>query len=134
MRTAWYYFPKRKGLATGIIVCGFGISASILNIFIQYQINPDGIKPDSNGFYNSEISNRVPQYLLQALILFSIMSVISVLLVIPYEDQEVDKSIQGELLDDSSKSFNRKKYIQAVSSSRFFSLCGITFCSSCKQI
>jgi len=39
------YFPKRKGLVTGIILSCFGISGVLVSTLMIYIINPDNINP-----------------------------------------------------------------------------------------
>ena len=49
----------------GIILLGFGLSASLLIFIAERIINPDGVKPDKDGYFSEEISknvNMIPKY------------------------------------------------------------------------
>lgn len=59
VKTAWSYFPKHRGKVVGIIVAGFGFSASLIIFLAEAIINPDGIEPDKDGYFNEEISKGV---------------------------------------------------------------------------
>ncbi len=59
IRTSLYYFPKHKGKVVGIIVCGFGFSASFMNFIAEAVINPNKEDPDIHGYYPLEIAERV---------------------------------------------------------------------------
>jgi hypothetical protein len=43
----------------GIILLGFGLSASLLIFIAERIINPDGVKPDKDGYFSEDISKNV---------------------------------------------------------------------------
>jgi MFS family permease len=63
---AMKWLPKWKGLASGVIVAGFGLSAILFNTIQTAFINPTNEKPyskDSSGekyFYDSSMLEKVP--------------------------------------------------------------------------
>lgn len=61
----WDYFPKNKGVVTGIFLGSYGFSSFLFNPLLTYLINPDNEKAevkitDDLSFFGPEIANRVP--------------------------------------------------------------------------
>ena len=92
IRTAWYYFPKRKGIVLGTIVCGFGLSGAILTFVIKLVVNPLKIHSEkgNGGFYPEEVYKNVPKYFLVMVIATGTLSILALILVQPFQG---DKSI-----------------------------------------
>jgi len=59
VRTACHYFENHKGKVIGIVLCGFGVSASFMNIIAEEIINPHRYNPDSDGYYPKQIAENV---------------------------------------------------------------------------
>lgn len=97
IRTACYYFPEKKGFATGFIVAGYGLSAALLNVIIKVIVNPDNKGVSKSGYYEEEVYKNVPSYLLIAIIGFSSLCILSILLIQRYEEKEV---IESSLISD----------------------------------
>ena len=90
IRTIWKYFPKNKGLCVGIIIAGGGLSATFLNFVLMAVINPEKQKPDkTTKMYSPEIANNVKKFILIALIANIVLSIIGILLIHPYVDENV---------------------------------------------
>jgi OFA family oxalate/formate antiporter-like MFS transporter len=49
------YYPEKKGLIYGLILCGLGFSLLVFNPILQYFINPNGISPNEDGYYPIEV-------------------------------------------------------------------------------
>ena len=63
---AWEWFGDRKGLATGLIIGGFGFGAFIFGFISTAIVNPDdesrSTDPVSgNDYFSEEVANRVPR-------------------------------------------------------------------------
>ena len=41
----WAYFPKKKGMVTGIIVSSFAFANTAFGIISTWIVNPDNLKP-----------------------------------------------------------------------------------------
>ena len=41
----WAYFPKSKGVVTGLVAGAFGLATSIFNPISTYIANPNNLKP-----------------------------------------------------------------------------------------
>jgi OFA family oxalate/formate antiporter-like MFS transporter len=61
----WEYFPKKRGLVTGIVVGAFGCGAFFFSFIAKAIVNPENhprdiIMPDGN-LWGSVIADRVPR-------------------------------------------------------------------------
>ncbi len=108
VRTALHYFPKHKGKVIGIILCGFGISASMINLFAEYIINPNGVNPDKEGYFSQAIAKNMSNYLMLFVLITAALSFIGICLVIPYSQEECD--LQNLTRTSDSDSPNRYNY------------------------
>ena len=43
----WKYFPNNKGLASGIVLAGYGFGAFVFNFVSTAVVNPNNIKPNA---------------------------------------------------------------------------------------
>lgn len=58
---AMRWMPRWKGVAGGFVVAGFGLGALVFDQVQSYYINPDNLKPDSNGYFtDKDLLDRVP--------------------------------------------------------------------------
>ncbi|XP_037077941.1 oxalate:formate antiporter-like [Pollicipes pollicipes] len=62
------WFPKNKGLVSGVVVGGYGLGGIIFTTMQTSFINPDNVSPEDDGFFHDEaLLDRVPNvFLLQA--------------------------------------------------------------------
>lgn len=59
------WFPKRKGMAMGIVVGGFGGGSFIFNLIQTALVNPNNVSIDESGYFtNPDVIDRVPNLLL----------------------------------------------------------------------
>ncbi len=83
------WMPKWKGVANGVVVAGFGLSALIFNLVQTIYVNPHNIDPviNPNGekyFVDSDLLQRVPKlFLILGGVFASMQLVGSLLLVYP---------------------------------------------------
>ena len=82
----WNYFPDNKGLATSFALSGFGFTELL---FEDVSIKIINSKKDNidviNGIYSSYVNDNFKLYLKKSEIFFSILSVICILLIYPYD-------------------------------------------------
>ena len=82
---SWEWFPQRKGLMTGLFVGAFGFGAFFFGFLARAIANPDNLKLPNDGppphFYPVEVAERVPLMFNRLLLIWSIMSMLSILLV-----------------------------------------------------
>ena len=63
MMVGWEWFPERRGLVTGLIVCCFGFSGIIWGKLSTYLVNPNSEKPENFGnesYFSKEIADLMP--------------------------------------------------------------------------
>ena len=78
---AWEWFPKKKGLITGIMVSSYGFSSFIFSLTSTELVNPDDLRPtiydkeNDVSYFDKTVANRVPTML-------RILSLIWIVLVI----------------------------------------------------
>jgi len=102
----WKYFPKTKGVSTAFVLSGFGITRLILKYLATALINPDKIDlKTGTSKYPKEINESYLIYQKQSQIFFLALSVLSILLIYPY-DIYVKLSIEEEKLE---KKMHKKK-------------------------
>ena len=83
----WKYYPENKGLCTSIILSGFGFIRLIYKYISIKMINPNKLKIDiTTGSYPQEINDNFKNYLKKIEIFFSILSLLCVLLMFPYDE------------------------------------------------
>lgn len=120
-----------------------GISSAVLNIIVQKIINPEGKRPLEDGFYDEEIAHNLPRYLLLACITFTVLGVLSVLLIQPYKQEEEQPEmvklnhVDGRTSESDEEKLQeqlqwKKNFKKALCSRKFFALILLAFSSSCK--
>jgi len=97
MKTCWKYFPEKKGIITGIILCSFGFSSMIFSfiaekLFIKYdKIKYPLIK---NIYYDEIIEKPFRNFLLFMIIFLGIIGFTGILIMFPLDD--IDSTDQDE--------------------------------------
>jgi MFS family permease len=92
---AWTHLPGRKGLASGIIISGFGFGGFFLGYVSHHLCNPDNIKvvtmtTDSGHkvkLFPDEVSINVPNMLHKLGIIFLVLILAGVLMVSKFDDE-----------------------------------------------
>ena len=129
---AWKYFPESQGLINGIILCGGGISSSILTPLADFFIiNPEKKGTNENGIYPDYIAFRLPNFILIILIMFIILSIISLIIIFPYtkDENEVEiKEKEESIIDNNNKGSLR----EALTSKNNLMMISFFFCGFCK--
>ncbi|KAK7448381.1 hypothetical protein BaRGS_00040109, partial [Batillaria attramentaria] len=97
------WLPRRVGLASGVLLMGFGGGAVFYNELVTFYINPGNIKPDvttqrTSYFSQSEVLDRVPEIFLVLGGLTLCLQVIGLLLIRdPQEGDEIEEVLGTEL-------------------------------------
>ena len=88
----WKYFPNNKGIASGTAFAGFGFTRLLFKYVSIYMINPTEELPlPKRERYDTHINNNFLIYLKKSEIFFSLLSVLCILLIFPFE-----KNIQDD--------------------------------------
>lgn len=74
------WFPRNKGLLTGIIVAGFGFGGLIFTPLQTLYLNPDNLSVDRSKHFSKEVYERLPNLFLYMGIVFTILQSIGCLL------------------------------------------------------
>ena len=115
---AMRWFPKWKGLASGFISSGFGLSALLFNVIQTAFINPANAKPsyapyatdpDEKYFIDAGVLDRVPySFLFIGVIYAVILVMVSLLLFNPPEPQDNSKQCLPADKETAVESNHRK--------------------------
>nr|XP_040573905.1 uncharacterized MFS-type transporter YhjX-like [Lepeophtheirus salmonis] len=132
--TAIKWFPKNKGLISGVIVSGYGGGSFIFNQIQTNYINPENFLIESSGqdygyFTNPILLNRLPQLILLLGGIYFFMSLLGALLIVqPCEEwyNDMDENIDSKTIYESWKDILKSKEFYLLWISRlalpFFSL------------
>ena len=81
MAASWKWLPDQKGLASGVILTGFGVGGFFFNILGSKLINPNNANPDASGFFPSEVYNNFGPALRKLGLIYACLSTIGYFLV-----------------------------------------------------
>ena len=124
-KNAWYYYPEKKGLISGIILFGYGGSSMIFSGFADSIINPNNESTDSNGLFNKEIADNTYIYIKKLNIILFIMSLIGFLLISDYNKNNTEHQNDFTKNDE-----NRSLVIKEVFKTRqVWQIIILNFCS-----
>ena len=91
LKNCWKYFPKKKGLVTGLVLSSFGLSAFIFTAIGDYMINPYSKPKNKNKIYNEEISYKCPDFIKFYLYSICVMGFLASNLVFTFNDENNEK-------------------------------------------
>ena len=79
----WY--PKRKGMVSGIIIGAFGFGAFIFGFITTHIVNPNNEKPvgdsDDSKYYNNDVAENVPRMFYICVVIWAVLMLIGSALV-----------------------------------------------------
>ena len=111
---AMRWLPKYKGVATGIVVSGFGLSALIFNAIQTAYINPWNYQPkiqnensEEKYFEHSDLLNRVPNIFLILGGLYALMQLIGAIFLVnppPSDGSDYQHVFDGNLSEHRKRS------------------------------
>lgn len=77
------WFPRSKGIFTGIIVAGFGFGGLFFTSLQTMYMNPDNIEPDKSGYFSETVYKNVPNLFLYMGLIFTVAQSIGCILAFP---------------------------------------------------
>lgn len=90
LKICWDLYPERKGMVSGVIICGFGVGSFIFSFISTMLVNPLNIKARVNyienegdnsiRLYGDEVALKVPYMILYMCILWFIICCFGILL------------------------------------------------------
>ncbi|KAL4482857.1 hypothetical protein ABPG74_018883 [Tetrahymena malaccensis] len=102
----YLYFPTQKGMVSGVVTCGFGLTAFLFGLVFFSIVNPDGLVPvqDEDGYSyfqgpSIEVAQNVPQSLRKLSYIYIGISFLSSLFIMYHPNQigEEEKRLKQEL-------------------------------------
>ena len=128
IKNAWYFYPLKKGLISGYISFGFGVSSMIFSSIADNIINPKNESTEEKGFFNQPIADKTYLYLQKLNIILCVMSIIGFLLITDYNKIN-SKNIksQEKIIKDTQNSSLAIK--QVFKSCQFWQIISLNFCS-----
>ena len=98
LRNACFYYPKKKGLISAIIIGFMGFFTDINSFLGKAIINPEGIPEkdrDKDPYYPYEVAKNVKKYFLFAMILFPIYTLITIIFFYKYDPNWEEEEEEG---------------------------------------
>jgi hypothetical protein len=80
---AWLWFPDKAGLASGIIMSGYGFSGLIFNNLSLLFVNPHAESALPDGLFSEDVYKNVPYMLRSLSYCYAALIVIAVIMVHP---------------------------------------------------
>ena len=99
IKNACFYYPSKKGLINAIIMASLGIGTGINNLIGESIINPnkEGVT-DEEPYYKIEVSKKIKNYFIYAMIASPIIALISLSLFYKYDVSYENKENEGQNL------------------------------------
>ena len=133
LKTCWKYFPEKKGLITGLVLCCFGLSPFAFTTLADLVINKEGIPADDVGIFPDTVAIKMKDYALIMAIVQGGFGLLALLIMFPMDSVESTDKEEGEekLIkneetaevekpkEDTNDSINEKPLKQAALSFKF---------------
>ncbi len=140
LKNSWGYFPNRKGLISGLIMTGFGLSSFIFTFIANFIINPNSDPANKDGFYKPEIAMRVYKFIYIEFVIMICVGSISVLMTFPNHEKQicefsevnVNQIEEGSMKNKEELISDSKPVTRALKSRMYLLALIMVFCSLCK--
>ena len=86
-KNCWNYFPEKKGLLSGLILFGYGISSLIFTWICESTVNKDFDKTDNEGYFSQEIANKMYEFIKKLNVIFVFLCAIGYFSIFDYETE-----------------------------------------------
>ncbi len=91
INNAYYFFPQKKGIITGIIVCGLGMGSVIFNWALYLLINPTNQPPiedpeTGEEYFDPTIALDLPPTLRSLSYIYLAIAVVAVIIIFEGRD------------------------------------------------
>ena len=112
IRLGWKYFPKHKGKISTLNSCSQCMTSCGFILIAEKMINPYNKKPtlpkegkDKETYFEwKDVAENFPKYIKMNILIISVVSVISLLLIFPYPENEEEN---GDELNDENEEDNK---------------------------
>ncbi|CAD8105092.1 unnamed protein product [Paramecium primaurelia] len=98
------FFPSKKGMVTGLILCGFGFTPLVFNPILQKLLNPDNILP-VNGYYPEDVAENLMKSLRIVTTIYLVLGLIGAFLMqsINQSDDHDDETYKQKLIQNDAQ-------------------------------
>ena len=100
LRNCWKYFPKKKGIISGIVFSSCGLSVFVFTSIGDFIINPNAEGKIDSQFYSEEVAMRYTKYLKFYITCVIILGTLSSILSFPYKKENIEKEVEKINIDE----------------------------------
>ena len=140
-KNCWNYFPEKKGLLSGLILFGYGISSLIFTWVCESTVNESFVKTNEEGYFSEEIANKMYEFIKKLNIIFIILCGIGYFSIFDYDEENkklnninnnnIDRTNYHEInFNHTNKTSNDKmKYIllDVFNNRKIYQMIGMSF-------
>ena len=137
IKNGWLYFPDNRGLVSGIIVCGFGLSSFIFAFIAKAIVNPLNQGKEPDGYYGPDVFNNVTKLFIWLGSIYSLLGITSAILFIPFKKEETISDLKQEYIaeeyitqEERKKEESQEKLGKALCSTQFLMIFLMPFLTS----
>ena len=99
------WMPKWKALGTGIVVSGFGLSATIFTAIQTAYINPSNLKTDKHGYFtDQELLKHVPHIFLILGSTYAVMQLIGCVFIVNPPPDDLSDFLSQDVFSSTNSS------------------------------
>lgn len=121
LKTSYKYFPSKRGLISGLVLCCIGFSTFLFTSLADLIINPEGKAP-VNDYFEEDIAKKTKDFIFIMIFIIAGLGVISNCLVFPYPEEESKLAVSTY---DNESAYIQKERIKEVVTSLQFYLYGL---------
>ena len=103
-KNCWNYFPEKKGLLSGLILFGYGISSLIFTWICESTVNKNFEQTDKDGYFSEEIANKMYDFIKKLNIIFVFLCVIGYFSIFDYD--EINKNINNKVNNIEKRNYH----------------------------
>lgn len=103
LKTCWKYFPEKKGLITGVVLCCFGWSPFVFTSLADAVMNGEG-EENVNGYFSEKVARRMPKYAWIMAIIIASFGITALVIMFPLDNiDSTDKSDMEQREENNSQ-------------------------------
>ncbi|EAR91039.2 oxalate/formate antiporter (macronuclear) [Tetrahymena thermophila SB210] len=105
----YLYFPKKKGIVSGVVLCGYGLASLVFGLTFFALVNPEGLNQEYDATHTYKyfqgkslsVAQNVPGVLRQMSFYYLILLMAGASLIFPHKDQvgNKEKALKEELTE-----------------------------------
>ena len=109
LRNCWKYFPKKKGIISGIVFSSCGLSVFVFTSIGDLIINPKAEGKIDAQYYSEEVAMRYTKYLKFYISCVIILGTISSILSFPYKEEKIEEEVEKINIDEKKDNLVTEK-------------------------